>query len=55
MDPVAAYELAARRMIDENHRLKAMTLKFGDFGVQVSGSSARVIRSAIRKIVGRRL
>lgn len=54
-DVVAAYETAAQRMIDANHRGKAVSIQRGDFSLHLTGRSAGVARKVAKRLLGSRL
>jgi FkbM family methyltransferase len=55
LDALTAYETAMKALIAYSHRHKTLTLKRGDFAVQVAGKSGMRIRRLVRKLVGARL
>lgn len=52
---VAIYEQAIRQLIAYNHRNKAVMLKRGDFGLQLTGRAASVARNLAKRLIGTRL
>lgn len=55
LSAIEAYELAASRMIADNHRAKAVTMKRGDFALTITGRAAETARSVAKRIMGNRL
>jgi FkbM family methyltransferase len=52
---VGLYERTAERMIAYNHRNKTVTLKRGDFALEISGKSADVARRLAKRLIGKHL
>jgi len=52
---VDAYERAMRAMIAFNHRNKAVMLKRGDFGLQLTGKTATLARDLAKRLIGKHL
>jgi FkbM family methyltransferase len=54
-EAIAAYEAAAQAMIDTNHRTKAVLVKRGDVGLQLTGRTAERARRLAKRLAGRHL
>ena len=52
---VGIYEESVRQLIEYNHRNKAVMLKRGDFGLQLTGRAALVARDVAKRLIGKRL
>jgi FkbM family methyltransferase len=58
LDPakvIEVYERALEQMIAWNHRNKAIILKRGDIGIQLTGRTATVARNLAKRLIGRHL
>jgi FkbM family methyltransferase len=55
LDAISAYENALSELIDYNHRHKMLTLRAGDFALQITGRSGNIARQLGRRIVGSKL
>lgn len=52
---VCVYEQAVQQLIAYNHRNKAVLLKRGDFGLQLTGRAANLARNVAKRLIGKRL
>lgn len=52
---VGLYEQAAQAMIDYNHRNKAVVIRRGDVGLQLTGKSGDFARGLAKRLIGKRL
>jgi FkbM family methyltransferase len=55
IDAIDIYERASAMMIDANHELKSVSLKRGDFNVEITGRSYELLKRVAIKVMGSRL